>query len=1460
MRVSEALGNTAHDSDTVEQVGSAGLIGRYRLQSILGEGGFGRVFLAYDEQLHRRVAIKVPRARAFASPRHVESFLYEAQLAAGLNHPGIVTVHDIGRRDDGTVYVVLEYIEGQSLGALLRVRRLGRTEIARLLIRVAEAVNYAHKQGLIHRDLKSDNILLDGDGTPHVADFGLAIREEHLARVPDQVAGTPAYMAPEQVRGEAHRLDGRTDLWALGVIFYQMLTGCKPFVGTNSRHALLFSILNDDPKPPRQIDETIPRELERICLKCLAKRMTDRYATVGDLGEDLKAWLALQAAVPPVGSPARDAGASQPLELSDQAIRIVPKGLRSFDDQDADFFLALLPGPRDRRGLPDVVRFWKTRIEETDPEEAFSVGLVYGPSGCGKSSLVKAGLLPRLAEHVLPVFVEATPDETEARLVRNLGWRCPAVEPTQGLPELLAALREGQGPPGKKVLLVIDQFEQWLHASQGREDAPLIRALRQCDGGRVQCLLLVRDDFWMAITRFMRNLEVRLVEGQNSAPVDLFDPSHARKVLTAFGRALGRLPFGDVEPSAETSRFLDQSIAALKRQDGRIVPVRLSLFLEMMRDKPWVPATLKNSGGFEGIGVAFLEETFAATTAPPEHRLHQQTARQVLKMLLPEEKTEIRGRMRSYRELLDASGYGDREEDFVNLLHLLDTELRLITPTDPEGSEEISAIKESSNRGEKYYQLTHDYLVPTLRRWLTLKQGESLTGRAELRLAERAALWGSCPDRRHLLSGWEFANALAFTRKTMWTATQRELMAASRRYHLTRGAALAFALALLSAACVEGHGRLKAGSLNDRLMDASTSEVPAIIRELTPYRRWADPLLTAAVSRGQPGRESRPILNARLALLPVDPGQGPFLLESLLGAEPREFLTIRAALWPHRGLLIPPLWALVEGDDTETSRRFRAACALADFDPDNSRRRLDAPTVVAMLTTESPLVLGHWIEALRPIRADLIPALIRVYEDRGRPEEGYIAACVLADYLALDTDALLRLALDAEPRQLSVLMPRLKRDLAAAIPVLERELARPTPVGANDEREGARGAPDRKANAAAILLESGRDDGIWPLLASRPDPGFRTHLIHHLGPSQVDPRVLGRRLEAETDDSVRRALILALGEYGKDFLSPRETTTLVGKLIDVYRNDPDPGIHSATDWLLRRWGKRGEIERIDAGSASSGPTAGRRWYVNRQRHTMAVVRGPVELTVRDAGGSCPVRIPHSFALATKEVTFEQFDRYRASLAVASTSDADADADARARARQDWPADFVSWYDAARYCQWLSEREGVPEEEMCYPPLHQIREGMTPIPDHLRRKGYRLPTEPEWEYGCRAGSPLNPPFGTEERWVRFHAWTVLSAQGHSWPVGMLKPNDLGLFDTLGNLFEWCQGFPTEGALAAGRPVDDGDEGHASVIEGFATQRGAAFDSRLRNVNCEYRNFHPRDARSRPVGFRVARTCD
>jgi serine/threonine protein kinase len=535
-------------------------IGDYEILEQLEPSAMGIVYKARQISLDRIVALKLIKRGQLATAEEVQRFHDEARLAANLEHPGIVPIFEIGEHE-GQHYFSMAFVAGESLKQRLSRGLLPPDEAARLVLDVCEAVAYAHAQGVIHRDLKPANILLDQRGQAHVVDFGLALHAEERHRHRGEIAGTYAYMSPEQVRGEAHRLDGRSDVWSLGVILYELLTGCRPFAGDDVSD-LFDEIEHHEPRPLREINPGVPREVARICLACLAKRKTDRYETAADLIDDLRRWLD---AAPAPTAPADE---GRDTHKASAPAKIVPKGLRSFDARDADFFLDLLPGPRNRDGLPASIRFWKTQIEEPDPEATFSVGVMYGPSGCGKSSLVKAGLLPRLSADVLPVYVEATAADTEGRLLKALRKRCPEVPGDASLPQVLAQLRRNRGSRGRKVLLVLDQFEQWLHACQDYAGSQLVRALRQCDGAGVQCLVLVRADFWMSVTRFLQALELPLLEGHNSAAVDLFDPDHARKVLAAFGQAYGRL--GDLPENwtPEQARFLDLAVQGLAHVDA----------------------------------------------------------------------------------------------------------------------------------------------------------------------------------------------------------------------------------------------------------------------------------------------------------------------------------------------------------------------------------------------------------------------------------------------------------------------------------------------------------------------------------------------------------------------------------------------------------------------------------------------------------------------------------------------------------------------------------------------------------------------------------------------------------------------------------------------------------------------------------------------------------------------------
>ncbi len=1432
-------------------------IGRFQIQRPLGMGSFGSVYLARDPDLDRDVALKVPRRERFSGDADIERFMNEARAAARLKHPGIVTVHDVGREGD-LPFVVLEYVEGQDLANALAKRSLTPVRAAQIMAQIADAVGYAHQQGLIHRDLKPANVLLDARGWPRVTDFGLAIFEGNRPLKAGEVAGTPGYMAPEQVRGESHRLDGRTDIWALGAMLYEMLTHRRPFRGS-SRAEVFEEIEYREPKPPRQSFPEVPRELERICLKCLAKRMADRYATAGDLADDLRDWMTADAGCTGSASAASTAAAAGTAAAES---RVVPKGLRSFDRDDADFFLDLLPGPRGRHGLPDSLHVWKTRIEQTDPDETFAVGLLYGPSGCGKSSLVQAGLLPRLGSHVLPLYVEAAPGKTEARLVRELRKRCPEMPRDLTLPDAIAGLRQGRwAPEGAKLLIVFDQFEQWLHARGGDFQGELLAALRQCDGRRVQCLILVRDDFWVAVSRFFTELELDLVPGRNAALADLFDPLHARKVLAKFGCAYGRLP-GDVDAlTPEQAAFLDGAIRELSH-DGKVIAVHLALVAEMLKGKPWTAATLKELGGTAGVGVVFLEETFSSPTANPKHRWHQRAARRVLQSLLPGAGSDLKGHTRSYDELLAASGYAAGSREFEELIRILDSEVRLLTPTESAGAEEDeAAVPTQSPAGVKVYELTHDFLVPALRQWLTRKQQETRRGRAQLRLAERAARWSGDRETKQLPTLTESVRIWTLTEHARWSAPEREMMRQAGRVHAVRllaAAAVVFALGawgqVQQTRVREAVRARHVSGLVEQLKVADIERVPEVVAAMEPHRDlWQTPLAKVAADE-QASEAER--LRAGVALVSVaEPAQRSEILNLLvrcgLRGDSSALGLVRDRLEPYRNELAVELWQNALDARAPDPVRLRAGAFLAAFDPEDARWQQLATPVGFALLGENPWELDRWAALLQPASASEIPVLRAVFSDPdAKPPDRLNAARILAQWA--DAALLAELLLQADATQYSLLIQRAR---SAPDEVLPQLLAEVQPGAATGPHPATLVTAHRVRNAAVTLLHLGRPQAVWPLLGGSPDPTARTALLLHMHEFGVPVERLLEGLPAQDDPAVRQGLLLALEPYhGPGLAAPLERA-----IVDLCTRSLEQGEfqaeRSAARWLLCRWGQADRVREIED-KLERVPDGD--WQTTREGHTLRIVRGPVTFGMGSADDEPgregeevrrTVTIERSFAVAIHETTIEQFRRFQADAEYAT----DVSPDNRC------PMNRISWLQAVRYCRWLSEQEGLPEEQMCYPPLDQITPAWVVTDQLVSRSGYRLPTEAEWEFVCRAGAETRWCCGISEAHLPQFAWFAHDSQEHLWPVGLLRPNLLGLFDIHGNVGEWCHLEPAvEGlydGLPAGYVVGLNGEPSGATRQAF---RGGSYQNTPKRLRSAQRFFLPVGDRNSFFGFRIART--
>ena len=608
-------------------------------------------------------------------------------------------------------------------------------------------------------------------------------------------------------------------------------------------------------------------------------------------------------------------------------------------------------------------------------------------------------------------------------------------------------MESGLGHKPCKLLIVIDQFEQWLHANRDPIDSPLVSALRHCDGRHVQCVLLVRDDFWMPLTRVMNALEIPLIERENSMAMDLFDVMHARKVLTKIGQAYGRLPTHCEDFTTQHKKVIEAAISAIEEQ-GRIIPVRLGLIAEMLKAQNWEPDTLERVDWASSLGAQFLDQTFALKTSLPAYRLLQQEARNVLQALLPESGVELSLYNKSKTRLLEASGCRTPDQ-FSELIRVLDNDLRLITPVDQEAFPE-PGDDDRRPIAEPRYQLTHDFLVPSIREWLWNKKRCTSAGRAMICLEERTALYRSRPESQQLPGLLEWLRIRLLTRRRSWTATQQKLMRHAGRRCMMAALCWAIALCALVAAGYELTQRVRGAAIVDSLHRSSPGEALAIMEEMSANSAYVTGPLSKKISeiKNQTPHDWKLQL-ASLKLGSTD-AISP-LVRQIRGVSTEELAVLNRGIKIfvneqicHR--IVHALWTAIHVEGVADEERLRLACSLAALDPTSQKWETEAGHIVEILSTQPLWTVVKWLKQLQPVKWAMAGPLEDIFVGQRSESVRAVAFAALAKFKKDEPEQLVELAKVAKPHELAMLVDQMKGS-EQAIRLLQEELSRrPTSI------------------------------------------------------------------------------------------------------------------------------------------------------------------------------------------------------------------------------------------------------------------------------------------------------------------------------------------------------------------------------------------------------------------------------
>jgi formylglycine-generating enzyme required for sulfatase activity len=539
------------------------------------------------------------------------------------------------------------------------------------------------------------------------------------------------------------------------------------------------------------------------------------------------------------------------------------------------------------------------------------------------------------------------------------------------------------------------------------------------------------------------------------------------------------------------------------------------------------------------------------------------------------------------------------------------------------------------------------------------------------------------------------------------------------------------------------------------------------------------------------------------------------------------------------------------------------------------------------MVSVNPIDVSEWLLIFRPVKRQLRDALKEILQDENGDEtEKMHATIYLVDYVSESPDELVGLVQEAGAKEFPLVFPEIERRRKQTLATLERAIRDDDRTRSASEAEKDHLA-EREARAAVALFRLGSSDQVWPLLAHRSDPRIRSFLIHWLARLGDDPGTMQACLQKiegiahapaaagkpaqqksandpnrsalfDPDTSIRRAQILIVGHFDPAHLSAADRAQAIQKLLETYRDDPDPGIHGAICFTLRRFGQGEQLRLIDVALSQVKETGNRRWSVNSAGQTMVNIDGPLQFRMgaTEKGDEFQNerqherRIPRRFAIAATEVSVGEFAEF---WKLHSGSFPGAQLAARSA---DLPRGDVTWYMAAAYCNWLSEKEG-KDPVYATNTRGQFAMGMRVKEKEFDGGGYRLPTEAEWEYACRAGAETNRYFGNSWRLLRQYARLTSWEEVSLLHCASLLPNDFGLFDMLGNVMEWCHDADYDYEdFASGKLSDylfkDVIDSHYRVM------RGGSYLNRPPDAHSAVRAKYDPDLPHFCNGFRVART--